>query len=140
MTKSLEAMSQQEWEALCDGCGRCCMNKVLDEEDNQIIWTSIACNLLDCTSCRCRDYESRSKLVPDCVKLTPEGVRTLPWLPPTCAYVLVAQGKPLFAWHHLISGSRDSVHQAGISVRGRVSAIENEVAFEDYELHAIDWD
>lgn len=138
--KSLEDMSPEEWESLCDGCGRCCLNKVIDEEDNTIIWTSIACDLLDCSACRCSDYDNRSARVPDCVKLTPQGVRDLPWLPPTCAYVLVATGKPLHWWHHLISGSRDTVHQAKISVRGRVSAFENEVAPDDYELHTIEWD
>lgn len=138
--KSLDEMSAAEWESLCDGCARCCLNKVLDEDEGTIVWTSIACDLLDCSACRCSDYDHRSALVPDCVKLTPQGVRELPWLPPTCAYVLVAQGKPLFWWHHLVSGSRHTVHEAGMSVRGRISARESEVALDDYELHAIEWD
>ena len=138
--KSLEDMSPQEWESLCDGCARCCLNKVQDEDSGAITWTSIACDLLDGQACRCRNYAQRSKLVPDCVKLTAKGVHQLPWLPPTCAYVLVAQGKPLFWWHHLVSGSHDTVHSAGISVRGRISARESDVEIEDYELHAIAWD
>lgn len=138
--KTLDEMTSQEWESLCDGCGRCCLNKIIDEETDTIIWTSVACDLLDCKACRCGDYDNRSKRVPDCVKLTPAGVRELPWLPPTCAYVLVDQGRPLYWWHHLVSGSRQTVHEAGISVRNRVSARESDVAVEDYELHAITWD
>ena len=140
LTKTLDDMSEQEWESLCDGCGRCCLNKVIDEDEQTLTWTSIACNLLDCQQCRCADYVNRSVKVPDCVKLTPQGVRDLPWLPPTCAYVLVEAGKPLAWWHPLVSGSRDTVHEAGISVRGRVTAFERDVPLDHYEWHALEWD
>lgn len=137
--KTLDEMSREEWESLCDGCARCCLNKVEDEEAGAIVWTSIACDLLDCEACACKDYAHRSERVPDCIPLDPEAVRTLPWLPPTCAYVLVAKGEDLYWWHHLVSGDRATVHLAGISVRGKVSAFEGDVAVEDYEWHAVDW-
>jgi len=85
-TKTLEEMNTQEWESLCDGCGKCCLNKLEDYDTGEIYWTNIGCELLNCTSCRCKDYENRFKKVPDCIQLTPEIVRTLKWLPPTCAY------------------------------------------------------
>jgi uncharacterized cysteine cluster protein YcgN (CxxCxxCC family) len=137
--KTLEELSPEEWESLCDGCGRCCLEKLEDEDTGEIAYTSIACRLLDCETCRCHDYPNRAVKVPDCVPLTPHEVRTLPWLPPTCAYRLVAEGRDLYAWHPLLSGRPDSVHAAGISVRGRVTGREGEVDIEDYELHVIDW-
>lgn len=116
--KALEDMTEAEWESLCDGCGRCCMNKLEEEDTGEIFLTRLACRLLDLGSCRCKDYENRRKKVPDCVSITPEKARTLPWLPDTCAYRLVAQGKDLAWWHPLVSGDAQTVHQAGISVRG----------------------
>jgi uncharacterized cysteine cluster protein YcgN (CxxCxxCC family) len=91
--KTLDEMTSAEWESLCDGCGRCCLNKLEDIDSGEIIWTDIACKLLDGESCRCRNYKNRRRYVPDCVKLTPESVRTITWLPPTCAYRLVADGR-----------------------------------------------
>src|SRR3954469_22029567 len=114
-TKSLEEMSDAEWESLCDGCGRCCLNKLEDIDTGEIAWTDVACRLLEGESCRCRNYPKRQKLVPDCVQLTPESVRNLSWLPPTCAYRLVAEGRELYWWHPLLSGDPSTVHQAGIS-------------------------
>ncbi len=137
-TKSLEALTPAEWESLCDGCGRCCLNKLEDWDTGQIEWTSIACTLLDGQTCRCRDYETRHQTVPDCVQLTPAEVRTLTWLPPTCAYRLVADGHDLYWWHPLISGSPDTVHEAGISVRGRTIS-EDGMALEEYENYLVDW-
>lgn len=131
--KRLEEMSAEEWESLCDGCGCCCMHKIEDEETGAIYETSVACRLLDSHSCRCRDYCNRQKLVADCIALTRAKIAKLPWLPNHCAYRLLAEGKDLKSWHYLISGSRESVHEAGVSARGRVEAYEDALAEpEDY--------
>ena len=133
--KKLEELSVPEWESLCDGCGRCCLVKLEDEDTGEIHFTSIGCRLLDAGACACRNYPARQAHVSDCVKLTPETVRAIPWLPPTCAYRLVAEGRDLMWWHPLVSGSKETVHEAGVSVRGRVAALENEVpedSFSDY--------
>ena len=138
-TKTLEAMTASEWESLCDGCGKCCLAKLEDEDTGEIYWTSVGCRLFDAGTCRCADYPNRLAQVPDCVKLTPEKVRTLSWLPSTCAYRLVAEGRDLFSWHHLRSGSRDTVHEAGVSMRGRLTASETDLAEpEDYFDHMLD--
>ena len=105
-TKPLEAMSPAEWESLCDGCGKCCMAKLEDEDTGEIYWTTVGCRLFDAGVCRCTDYEHRLERVDDCVQLTPENVRTITWLPSTCGYRLVAEGKDLFWWHPLVSGRR----------------------------------
>lgn len=136
--KSLEEMTETEWESLCDGCGRCCLNKLEDWDTGEIAWTNIACRLLDGKSCRCSDYEERQKQVPDCIGLTPETVRKLTWLPPTCAYRLVREGQPLYWWHPLISGDPDTVHIAGVSVRGRIVP-ESHVDVDDYEDYIVTW-
>ena len=133
-------MSAAEWESLCDGCARCCLVKLEDEDTGAIHKTDIACKLLDSGACRCRSYAARQAKVDDCIKLTPESVRTIKWLPATCAYRLVAEGKPLAAWHPLVSGSRDTVHEAGISVRGRIGGSERTVRLRDYVDHIVDWD
>jgi uncharacterized protein len=114
----LETLDRGEWEALCDGCGRCCIHKLEDEETGQLYPTNVACKLLDRRSGQCTDYKNRKKLVADCVKLDPKKLDALDWLPETCAYRLRAAGKPLFDWHYLISGSRETVHEAGQSTRG----------------------
>ncbi|MCJ2014518.1 YcgN family cysteine cluster protein [Methylobacterium sp. J-076] len=138
-TRSLEEMSTAEWESLCDGCGRCCLIKLEDEDTGEVLHTDIGCTLLDGFACRCRDYPRRQKKVPDCVRLTPEAVRSIAWLPPTCAYRLVRDGLPLYPWHHLVSGRASSVHEAGISVRGRLSGNEEEFAEEEYPERIVDW-
>jgi uncharacterized protein len=137
--KTLEQMSATEWESLCDGCGRCCLEKLEDEDNGKIYFTSIACRLLDSGACACRDYENRSAKVPDCVRLTPANVRSLSWLPPSCGYRLVAEGRDLYWWHPLISGDPDSTHKAGVSVRGRVSASEADVDLADFEDYIVKW-
>ena len=112
-------MSKSEWESLCDGCGKCCLVK-LDAGKGAVDYTDIACRLLNLTTCRCRRYDERKRLVPDCVELSSRNVRRLDWLPSTCAYRLVADGKDLPSWHHLISGSRRTIHEADKSVLGKV--------------------
>lgn len=117
--KRLEEMNQAEWESLCDGCGKCCLNKLEDIDTGELAYTNVACRLLDLGTCRCTRYADRNRLVPDCVALTPDNVGALVWMPSTCAYRLLAEGKDLPDWHPLVSGDPDSVHRAGISVRGR---------------------
>ncbi|MEM8929762.1 MAG: YcgN family cysteine cluster protein [Acidobacteriota bacterium] len=119
-TKSLDAMSDAEWESLCDGCGQCCRMKLEDVENGEVVHTQIACRLLDIHACRCTDYENRHHLVPACLRLDPSNIGDLGWLPETCGYRRVARGQDLESWHPLISGDRESVHRAGISVRGKL--------------------
>ena len=130
--KSLEEMDLREWESLCDGCGRCCLVKLEEEDTGRVHYTDVACALFDAGSCRCRDYANRQAKVSDCVRLTPAEVRRLTWLPPTCAYRLVREGRDLPGWHPLVSGDPDSVRKAGVSVHGRVSVSEDEL--DDTEL------
>jgi uncharacterized protein len=117
----LAEMSDSQWESLCDGCGKCCLIRLEDEDTGDIHTTDVSCKLLDGASCRCSNYANRHDFVPDCVKLTPQNMDELSWLPKTCAYRLVAEGKPLFDWHHLISGDGNSVHRAGMSVSGKAT-------------------
>lgn len=131
-------MSHDEWESLCDGCGRCCLNKLEDWDTGEIHWTDIGCELLDCETCRCKDYQNRFAKVPDCIQLTPEQVRTIRWLPPTCAYRLVRDGMDLYEWHPLKSGSSETVHAAGISIRGRAKE-DTGYHPDDYEDHLVTW-
>lgn len=137
--KPLEAMNATEWESLCDGCGRCCLVKLEDEDDGSYYATDIVCRLFDAGTCRCSDYANRNAHVSDCVRLTPEIVRTIGWLPPTCGYRLVAEGKDLPWWHPLVSGRADTVVEAGISVKGRIHAVETELPFTDYVTRIKRW-
>lgn len=132
--KTLREMSRDEWESLCDGCGKCCMLKLEDDDTGEIYPTNVACKLLDLTSCRCKDYPNRKAKVPDCVQLTPALTQELSWLPRTCAYRLVSEGRDLFDWHPLKSGSAETVHPAGVSVRG-FAVSERKVRVRDLVHH-----
>ena len=137
-TKSLEEMSRDEWEALCDGCGRCCLLKLEDEDTGEIAYTDVHCRLFDPDTCKCGNYALRKQLVKGCVILTPETIEDdKEWMPSTCAYRLLAEGKDLPSWHPLVSGRADSVVEAGISVQG-LSVPEYEVDEEDYEDRIIE--
>jgi len=132
--KPLQDLDDDEWERLCDGCGRCCMHKFEDEDTGEALYTVIACRLFDDATCRCRDYGHRQQSVPDCLSiraLTPAQMR---WLPQSCAYRLRAEGKPLPAWHPLVSGDPETVHAAGMSMRGRSIAVDTvpEACWPDY--------
>lgn len=116
-TKTLEEMSETEWEALCDGCGRCCLHKLEDEDTQEVFYTTVACRLLDLHSCRCKHYSQRKRYVADCLMLSASALQQLHWLPETCAYRRLASGKSLPGWHPLITGSAQSVHNAQISIR-----------------------
>ena len=133
--KPLAAMSRAEWESLCDGCGKCCLHKLEDEETGEVFPTNVACRLLDRHQSRCRAYPTRKRFVPDCVRLTPAKLATIDWLPSTCAYRLVAAGQPLPDWHHLVSGDPESVHAAGISTRGWTVSEEDA---GELEYHIVD--
>ncbi len=137
--KGLDEMSPEEWEALCDGCGKCCLVKLEDEDSGEIHYTDVGCTLLDGDTCRCRDYANRQAKVPDCVRLTPDKVSTLNWLPPTCAYRLLDEGKDLPDWHPLVSGDPDSVNRAGVSVLKRISASEDNLTPDEIVERIVRW-
>lgn len=137
-TTPLTKMTSREWEALCDGCGKCCLNKLEDEDTEEVALTRVACRLLDDATCRCAHYENRHEFVPDCIVLRPDNLDTHAyWMPQTCAYRLLWQGKPLPDWHPLITGTAQSVHDAGVSVQGRTVS-EFDVPFEEWEDHIIE--
>ena len=129
-TKRLEEMTAEEWESLCDGCGRCCLVRFEDEETGEVQPTRVSCRLFDTNSCRCSDYARRKRHVPDCIKLTPWNIEALDWMPPSCAYRRLHEGRELASWHPLVSGDPESVHRAGVSMRGQTIS---ETALEDVE-------
>ena len=137
--KRLGEMSPGEWESLCDGCGRCCLLKLQDEDTDRIAYVDVSCRLLDRTSCQCSDYPNRRDHVPDCVRLTPALVEEIGWLPPTCAYRLIDEGKDLPWWHPLVSGDAGTVHQAGVSVRDKVFCSETEIDEEGLLDRMVSW-
>jgi uncharacterized protein len=139
-TKTLEQLTPEEWESLCDRCGRCCLVKLEDEDTGEIYRTDIACRMFDAGTCGCVAYAKRQRKVADCVKLTPQSVRAIKWLPVTCAYRLLRDGEPLPGWHPLVSGRPESVHEAGASVRGRVAGSERTIKLRDYADHIVHWD
>jgi uncharacterized protein len=132
----LADLSRAEWEALCDGCGQCCLHKLEDEDTGEIAHTNVACKLRDTRTARCRDYRNRKAFVPDCLRLTLRIVDKVPWLPATCAYRLRADGAPLPEWHHLLTGSAEAMERAGVSVAGRVIS---EIDAGPLEHHVIEW-
>ena len=138
-SKTLAELNDSEWESLCDGCGRCCLVKLEDEDDGTIHFTDIGCRLLDGASCRCADYPNRTARVSDCVRLTAENLAELNWLPPTCADRLVAAGRDLYWWHPLVSGDPETVHAAGVSVRDRIFADEDAVPEDRVADHIVSW-
>ncbi len=135
-TKRMDEMTKNEWETLCDGCGKCCLGKVAGPGEGELRHTAVACRLLDPHSCRCSSYEDRHRFVPDCVRLTPNKISKLSWLPSTCAYRLLDGGADLPEWHPLVCGDPERVHSAGHSVRGRAVS-ERDV--KDFTAHVADW-
>src|SRR5258708_8158386 len=134
--KTLAEMTRAEWESLCDGCGRCCLHKLRFEDTGDLGFTNVACRLLDLHSCQCAKYADRRQHVPDCVDLAQAEMSEIDWLPPSCAYRPVAEGRDLAWWHPLVSGSAETVHEAGISVRGRAIG---ERSAGPLEHHLVDW-
>ena len=134
----LSDMTSTEWESLCDGCGKCCLHKLEDEDTGELAYTDIACELLCLETSQCKDYSNRKQKVPECLLLTPETVGEYEWLPSTCAYRLVSEGKPLARWHPLVSGEPSSIHSAGISVAGRVLSAAH-IHPDDYEERIVNW-
>ncbi|MBS9778310.1 MAG: YcgN family cysteine cluster protein [Gammaproteobacteria bacterium] len=132
-TTPLSDLSRDEWEALCDGCAKCCLHKLEDEDDGEVYYTDLVCHLIDLNKCSCSDYPNRHVNVPNCISFGADDIRNMDWLPDTCAYRLRHRGEPLYDWHYLISGSRESIHKAGESVRD-FAVIDNG---QDIEEHVI---
>ncbi len=129
-SKTLEQMTEQEWESLCDGCGKCCLHKLMDEDSDEVYYTNVACSLLDDQTCSCKDYANRFESDEECLKLTRDKIDEFNWLPDTCAYRLLSEGEQLPEWHPLITGSKHAMHEAQQSVRNKVV----------YEIDVIDWE
>ena len=134
--KTLAEMTPEEWESLCDGCGKCCLHKIQYEDTGELFYTNVACKLLDLGTCKCSRYETRQRYVPDCVQLSPDNIAELAWMPSTCAYRLLSEGKDLPDWHPLVTGDPGSVHRAGQSVLGR--CVPEKKAWS-LEHHIVDW-
>ena len=138
-TKTLFEMTNVEWESVCDGCAKCCLVQLQDEDTNQLVFTDVACDLLDTDSCRCSDYANRSKRVPSCMSMNKENVaQCAEFAPPSCSYRLLLEDKPLPEWHHLKTGNQLSVHRAMASVQGKVRS-ESSVDAEDIEDYVVTW-
>ena len=134
-TKKLSEMSLQEWDSLCDGCAKCCLHKLEDQDSGDLSYTDVACRLLNIGACSCENYVERTFVVPDCIELMPTNLNVLRWLPPTCAYRLINEGKELYWWHHLVSGDREDVHKERVSVRGRAVPERRAGDLEDHIVH-----
>lgn len=136
-TKQLEEMNQQEWESLCDGCAQCCLQKLEDMDTGEVYVTQIVCGLLDMNTCQCSAYSDRSERVPSCITMTPKDVRDIKWMPATCAYRLLAENRPLPEWHPLVSGRKESVIEADISIKDKAIS-ENDVAESDWPEYIVE--
>lgn len=136
--KNLTEMTSQEWEALCDGCGKCCLHKLIDEETEELYYTDVACRLLAVAEVRCSDYNKRHESVPDCMAFSADNIADLYWLPASCAYKILYDGRQLEKWHPLISGDRNSVHRFKRSVQGKCVS-ENDVPLAALEEHIVRW-
>ena len=137
-TKQLSEMTTEEWESLCDGCGRCCLNKLEDEDSDEIYYTNVSCKLLDLEKCCCTDYENRKVSMPDCMILSVDNQAALEVMPSTCAYRLLDAGKPLPDWHPLITGRQESVAEAGMSIVGKAVS-EEYIHYTQFPEHLINW-
>lgn len=135
-TKSLKQMTKYEWESLCDGCGKCCLHKLEDVDTGEVSISNVTCSFLDEETCNCKDYSNREKNVPDCISLDLKNIKKLQWLPETCAYRLIDEGKSLYNWHHLISGSKSTIHEYGMSVRDYSI---NESKLNNAEEYILEW-
>ncbi|RIJ18210.1 YcgN family cysteine cluster protein [Henriciella mobilis] len=138
-TKQLSELTREEWESLCDGCGKCCLLKLEDEDTGEVAYTRLHCRLFDPETCSCSDYENRKEKVPDCIILTPQSVSDLKWMPKSCAYRRINEGRGLADWHHLVCGDRNRIHEKGHSVLGRTVS-EDSVLEEDQINWIIDWE
>ncbi|MBO2675366.1 YcgN family cysteine cluster protein [Shewanella algae] len=136
LTKTLAEMTPDEWESLCDGCGKCCLNKLIDDETDELYYTNAACKLLSDKDCSCIHYEKRFEFVPLCTAVTATNIGELDWLPDSCAYRRLYQGRPLPSWHPLLTGSKDAMHEVGMSVKGK-TLCESKV--RDLEDHIVLW-
>jgi uncharacterized cysteine cluster protein YcgN (CxxCxxCC family) len=130
--KTLAGLTRRQWEALCDGCAKCCVQKLIDADSGAVLYSNVACRWLDVKTCRCTSYASRHHAGVECVELTPESILELDWMPATCAYRLIAAGKPLPAWHPLVTGDRRSTERAGMSMKGRLVAARDAGPIEDH--------
>ena len=138
-TKALQEMSRDEWESLCDGCAKCCLTQLQDVDTEQLVFTDVACNLLNDSNCRCSDYKNRSVRVPSCLTMDQDNVEQVAeFAPPTCAYRLLVEAKPLPEWHHLVCGDKNAVHESGNSVRNRVR-FERDIDEQDIQEYVVDW-
>lgn len=138
-TIALAEMTRDQWESLCDHCGKCCLIKLEDEDDGQVYYTDIVCDLFKGDDCHCSDYWNRETLVPTCVRLTQDNLETINWMPPTCAYRSIRDEQGLPDWHHLVSGSKATIHEVGQSAKGKTIFEKNIKHEDDYQEHVVEW-
>ncbi len=135
-SKLLTEMTREEWEQICDHCAKCCLHKLEDEDDGTVYYTNVACSLLNSQTCECTDYQNRRTLVPDCLQLTPENLDQIQWMPPSCSYRTLKEGRKLAEWHHLVSGDKNTIHAVGKSIKGRYI---DEKQVDDLQEHVVEW-